>query len=277
MPVLRRASEIAALAVALLCAAAAQAEPPRRVVSINLCTDQLAMMLAAPGQLVSISHIAADPRVSPQAEMARAYRLNRGQAEEVHALAPDLVLAGPFTSRYTVDLLRRLGIEVRELPAVDRLEDIPAAVLQVGDWLGREEAAERLVGEFEAGLAALAPEAGERPRAVLHHANNWTSGAGTLADQVLRLAGFLNIAAEEGIAGGGALPMERIVMLAPDLVISGQRYPGASRAEAVMDHPAIRALRDRREAGISDADWVCGTPHVLRALARLVSLRAEVR
>jgi iron complex transport system substrate-binding protein len=66
-------------------------------------------------------------------------------------------------------------------------------------------------------------------------------------------------------------------MLAPDLVISGQRYPGASRAEAVMDHPAIRALRDRREAGISDADWVCGTPHVLRALARLVSLRAEVR
>ena len=32
---------------------------PARVVSMNLCTDQVAMMLAAPGQLVSISHVSA--------------------------------------------------------------------------------------------------------------------------------------------------------------------------------------------------------------------------
>jgi iron complex transport system substrate-binding protein len=124
------------------------------VVSINLCTDQLAMMLAAPGQLVSVSHVAADPRVSPLAEEAARYRLNHGQAEEVHALAPDLVLAGPYTSRYAVGLLRRLGVEVRELPAAERLEDIPGAVAQIGAWLGRDDAAEALIAEFEAGLAA---------------------------------------------------------------------------------------------------------------------------
>jgi iron complex transport system substrate-binding protein len=277
MPVSRRASDLAALAVALFCAAAASAGPPQRVVSINLCTDQLAMMLAAPGQLVSVSHVATDPRVSAAAEEAAQYRVNHGQAEEVHALRPDLVLAGPYTSRYAVGLLRRLGVEVRELPAAERLEDIPGAVAQIGAWLGRDDAAEALIAEFEAGLAHLTPVPGERPRAVLHYANNYTSGAGTLADQILGLAGFLNIAAEDGIRGGGTLPMERIVMLAPDLVISGQRYPGASRAEAVLDHPAMQAMRDRRAAGVSDADWVCGTPLVLRALARLVALHAEVR
>jgi iron complex transport system substrate-binding protein len=277
MPVSRRASDLAALAVALFCAAAASAGPPQRVVSINLCTDQLAMMLAAPGQLVSVSHVATDPRVSAAAEEAAQPRVNPGQAEEVHALRPDLVLAGPYTSRYAVGLLRRLGVEVRELPAAERLEDIPGAVAQIGAWLGRDDAAEALIAEFEAGLAHLTPVPGERPRAVLHYANNYTSGAGTLADQILGLAGFLNIAAEDGIRGGGTLPMERIVMLAPDLVISGQRYPGASRAEAVLDHPAMQAMRDRRAAGVSDADWVCGTPLVLRALARLVALHAEVR
>jgi iron complex transport system substrate-binding protein len=45
-------------------AASAFAEPPRRVVSMNLCTDQLAMLVAAPGQLLSVSRIARDPRVS---------------------------------------------------------------------------------------------------------------------------------------------------------------------------------------------------------------------
>mgnify|MGYP006999250795 CR=1 FL=1 len=48
------------------------ATPPARVVSMNLCTDQLAMALAAPGQLISVSYIARDPRASAMAEEALA-------------------------------------------------------------------------------------------------------------------------------------------------------------------------------------------------------------
>ena len=40
---------------------AAQAAPVR-VASVNLCTDQLAMLLAAPGQLASVSAWAARPQ-----------------------------------------------------------------------------------------------------------------------------------------------------------------------------------------------------------------------
>ena len=70
------------------------AHQPRRVVSINLCTDQLAMMMAGPGQLVSVSHLAGDPTYSTMPEAAAAYPANRGLAEEVYLLKPDLVLAG---------------------------------------------------------------------------------------------------------------------------------------------------------------------------------------
>lgn len=273
----QRASEALALAAALMMgAAAALAGPPERVVSINLCTDQMAMLLAAPGQLISVSRIAADRHVSAMADQAAAYPLNHGQAEEVFRLNPDLVLAGPYTSRYTVGLLRRLGVEVRELPVAERLDDIPAVIAQTGAWLGREAEAAAVAAEFETMLAALRaalPADGTRPRAVLHYANNYTSGIRTLAHQILTTAGFANIAAEAGLAGGGTLPMERLVMLMPDLVIAGQPYPGQTRAEAVLTHPAMRGLSGRHTAGaIADAEWVCGTPHVLRALARLVAL-----
>ena len=104
----------------------------------------------------------------------------------------------------------------------------------------------------------------------MHYANNYTSGDKSLANDILTAAGFANIALEAGLSGGGTLPMERLLMLMPDLVISGQNYPGASRSESVLTHPAMNALRDRHAgSALSDAEWVCGTPAVLRAIARL--------
>lgn len=38
---------------------------------MNLCADQLAILLAGPGQLRSVSFLAADPRASAMAEAAR--------------------------------------------------------------------------------------------------------------------------------------------------------------------------------------------------------------
>ena len=68
---------LAALAFAGSLALPAFAEAPGRVVSINLCTDQLAMMLAAPGQLVSVTYLAQDPRASVMTAEARAYPVNQ--------------------------------------------------------------------------------------------------------------------------------------------------------------------------------------------------------
>jgi len=275
MSVLPRGSDLMALALALW-AGAAQAGPPERVVSMNLCTDQMAMLLGAPGQVVALSHIARDDRVSPMAQQAAGYAINHGQAEEIFALAPDLVLAGPFSSRFTVNLLRDLSIRVEELPVANRLEDVPAGLRQVGIWLGREAEAEALIADYLADLDALRADLATRPRAVLHYANNYTSGDKSLAHEILTAAGFANLAVEAGLRQGGTLPMERLIVLLPDLVIAGQTYPGASRSEEVLHHPAMAALRDRHAGGaVSDSEWVCGTPAILRAVARLRALHPQ--
>lgn len=275
MSVLPRAFDLAALALALW-AGAALAEPPERVVSMNLCTDQLAMLLGAPGQVVSVSRIARDARVSPMAAQAAAFPSNHGQGEEIFALAPDLVLAGTFSSRFTINLLRGLGLRVEELPITNSLADVPTGIRLVGAWLGRAEAAEALVAQFTADLAALQADLRQGPRAVLHYANNYTSGDKSLANEILAAAGFANAAIEAGITRGGTLPMERLLMLMPDVVISGEPYPGASRSEEVLRHPAMQLLKDRHAGGaVADADWVCGTPALLRAIARLRALHPD--
>lgn len=263
----------AALAALLLAAAPALADtPPARVVSMNLCTDQLAMLLAAPGQLVSVSHLASDPLSSSMVAEAAAFPANRGGAEQIFLMHPDLVLAGTYTSLASVSLLRDLGVTVVQVPPVTALDEIPAQIRTVGAALSRDAQAEALVAEFQAGLAALVATLPPR-RAALYYPNGYTVGEGTLADDVLRHAGFDNIGARAGLTGGGTLPLERLVMAAPEMIVTSTRYPGASRSEDILDHPALVDLR--RAAGIasSDADWVCGTPHILRALAGMRAAR----
>ena len=262
------------LAAALIGAAAEAQEAPRRVVSINLCTDQLAMMLAAPGQLHSVSFVALDRRASSMADAAQDYVINHGRAEEIYLMQPDLVLAGRYTARASVEALENLGIPVATFDIVTSMAGVRRAVLEMGEALGRQAAARDMVADFDSRLAALQAEVTRRPRAALYHANGFTSGRASLAHEILTAAGFENIAITAGYETGGKLPLEILALSAPEAIITGQPYPGTSRAERIMDHPVIEALRrGALGAAVTDADWVCGTPHVLRAIEGLAPLR----
>ncbi|WP_375688263.1 ABC transporter substrate-binding protein [Pseudooceanicola sp. LIPI14-2-Ac024] len=249
-------------------------ERPQRVVSMNLCTDQLAMMLAAPGQLLSVGHLSTDPRGSAMADQAGNYTINHGMAEEIWLMQPDLVITGSFSNRATVDMLRRLGVPVAVLEPAYGLSDIPDRIREVGVALGREEAAEEVVRDFETRLAALQDDVAHRPRAALYYANGYTSGDKTLAGEIIATAGFDNIATEAGFPMGGVMPLEVLALSDPDAVISGKPYPGASRSEEILDHPVVRALREKSVGAVlTDRDWICGTPHVLRAVEEMRDVR----
>ncbi len=272
MSVWRAVSEVvSALPLALAVAGAAAADPPQRVVSINLCTDQLAMLLAADGQLLSVSRLARDPRSSAMAEAAAAWPVNSGRAEEVYLQAPDLVLAGSFTTPATVEMLRRLGIGVELFPPAHSLTDVGAQLRRMGAVLGRPAEGDAMAARFEAALQALTVE-GAEARAALFQANGWSAGRHSLPGEVLAAAGFANVAAELGMDTGGFLPLEALVMAAPDLIVSGQPWPGASRAEEMTGHPALVATASSGVA-LTDRDWVCGLPHVLNAVEAMLDAR----
>lgn len=240
---------------------------------MNLCTDQLALLLAAPGQVVSVSALAQDPLYSAMADEAARLPANHGRAEEIYLLRPDLVLAGRYTAQDTVAILRRLGVRVEVFAPDTDLDAIPASLRRMGGLLGRAPEAEAMAADFAARLSALAaPDGpdGPRRRGALYAADGYTSGSASLSGQILAAAGYDNVADAAGIGPGGYLTLEELVLARPDLIVEGRRLPGASRAEELLDHPAFAALKARAsKAVLSDADWVCGTPQVLAAVAAL--------
>lgn len=247
---------------------------PERVVSMNLCTDQLALMLADPGQLISVSYLAQDPDASPMATEAARLPANHGQAEEIWQLRPNLVLAGRYTTRTTVSMLERLGVPVIIFEPENDFGAIRSGLRQMGEALGQQARAAAAIRQFDAGLAALASLPGPRPRAALYSAGGYSSGTQTLSGQILAAAGYANAAQELGLTGGGLLALEALLMAEPDMIVEGRRYAGTSLAQQLLDHPALARLHQTSAHQVlSDRDWICGTPWVLRAVRRLAAAR----
>ncbi len=252
-------------------------ERPLRVVSMNLCTDQLALLIADPGQIVSLTNLAADPAMSALADQARPYPANHGRAEEVYLMHPDLVLAGEWTDQAAVSMLTRLGVPVTIFPAGAGIEDVRDAITRMGDSLGQPERAAALLTDFDARLAAIQPVAGQ-PRATVYGPGGYAWGEKTLAGAILKAAGYANVATGPVLSHGGYLSLERLAMARPDLIVAALSG-GASRAEAVLDHPALRGMAAIGQQ--RDADWVCAAPAMLDAVAdvaaqgRLMAAQAD--
>jgi iron complex transport system substrate-binding protein len=255
--------------------AQAQSTPPRRVVSMNLCTDQLAMLIAAPGQLYSVSYLASQEDASALASEAQGYVANHGLAEEIFLMKPDLVLAGTFTSQATVALLKRLGFRVETFAPDASFADIRANLRRMGALLGRQDRAEELIATFDRALA----EPQSRPKralAAIYYPNSYTSGAGTLAGEVVERAGLENLAKRLGLEGTAQLPLEVLIAHAPDVIIGGERTSASHvRAYDNITHPALRALlKDRTQVTIPDKYWVCGGPFTAEAVRILAASAA---
>lgn len=269
---------LAALVSMGLAASSVSAAPPQRVVSLNVCSDQLLMLLAPPERIVAVSYLSVDPEISVLAEQAGDFTSTTGRLEEVLELQPDLVLAGTFTTRPTVFALRRLGIPVVELSPARSFVDVRANLRQVAAVLEVPDRAERLIAEFDTALADVEKgwndgSEGPRPRVAVYGANGWSAGPGSLRHVVLEAAGLRNLATEALIGTRSHLPLEVLVAARPEVIVTSQREPQApALAEALLSHPAFLELRGHSNfVAIPQALWTCGTPFVAEAVRRLAA------
>jgi len=265
-PLARQAFAAFSALVTLLPALAAA--PASRVISLNLCTDQLVLALADRSAIVSVTYLARDCTISAQCRAAASEPINYGTAEELVAAEPDLVLGGRYTTRPAIGIARRLGMKVLEFDPPSSLDMVRRQIRDVAEALGRPERSETMIAALDGRLAALpqaAPE-GERPVATVYQANGMTVGANSLIDAALQAAGFDNLARRLGLENYMYLPLETLIAGRPDppdpqyaasdLPLAGRERPEPSgdcrrhRPRSAHHRPAIavdlRLARDRR-------------------------------
>ncbi|MFZ2869832.1 ABC transporter substrate-binding protein [Zavarzinia sp.] len=255
----------------LALAPAARAAP--RVVSMNLCADELVLRLADREQIASVSFLAAERRISTAADLVGDIPLNHGMAEEVVRLAPDLVIAGRYTTRTTVGLLRDLDLPVLDLDVPATFEAVEDQIREVASALGHPARGEAMIAGMEAALAAIPPRS-QPARALVLRPNGLTAGPGSLVDTLLTRAGFINIGRDPALQGYSGLPLEWVVSLRPDyLVLDTEPAPSPALAHALLHHPVLAHLPfELRVIGVPNRLWTCAGPAMVEAVALLAGV-----
>ena len=253
----------------------AWAQAPQRVVTVNLCLDQVALRLAAPGQLVGVSYLSHDPRISVLADRARAVPAVRAKVESILELRPDLVIFDRDAHANIKRLVRKAGVPILEVPWASSLEDAEVLIARIGAALDRDAEAQAIVADMREQRRRLAHEGPPTALAATLQANRGTAGKGSLMDELLHLAGFRNLAAELGIPAYGRLPLESVLAGQPDLlVLDGNANAHPARATEFVDHNALLALAGRtRLLSIPLKYSICAGPENFEALKLLAEAR----
>jgi iron complex transport system substrate-binding protein len=254
--------------------ATAETVAPRRIVSFNVCADQLVLALADPEQIVGLSPYATDASISVVAEQARTFRRVPLQAESVIPLDPDLVLVAPSFRVATQPILKALGFNVVEVDLIDNLAAGRTQIRQVAAVLGHPERGEALIAEIDAARDRLA--AAPRPpasSALLIANGGYTVGPTSLAGSLMAEAGLMPPAgAPKGF--GGIVPLEKLIALRPDYLVMSTLVEEANGQGALyLTHPALRALYPPARRIILPARYtICGGPSLVAGLDYLTGV-----
>jgi ABC-type hemin transport system substrate-binding protein len=161
-----RFSLVSIVAAALVFGGAAAAMPPRHIMSMNMCTDELLLDLVPAERIASVTYLSRQPSNSYLWPAAAHVPINHGLTEEVLAEDPDLVLAGTYTTPPARLLLKKIGVPLMEILPANSFAEIRDVTRMVARAVG--EPARRRVATH-----ALAFNRKNRPLPKVHRI--WSS------------------------------------------------------------------------------------------------------
>lgn len=253
-----------AAALASAIGGASHAEPPRRIVSVNLCSDQLVLALADRSQIAGLTRNATRPEMSAEVASAHGLRLLGNSAEEILAIDPDLVIGMP--ARRGASLGGRT-YPTLDLRSADSLDQIYASIRETAVAIGHPARGEALIARMRRELAAL-PKPGGGKVAAYYQRRGFMTGTGTLVDDLMTRLGLVNLAAKLDKPALAQLSIEEMVAAQPDyIIVESATDQVVDQGTEMLHHPALRGIP---RISIPEAWTVCGGRSYVRA-ARSIS------
>lgn len=238
---------------------------PQRVVSLDMCTDWILSVHAAPSQVAALSPMG--KRFGTRHGPVIDWPMHDGSLEQIIALRPDKVIVGPYNAMRLRQRLGALGVtvEVTDLPT--SLDGVAALERQVLSLLGAP------ASRAHKPLPPVTVDAGA-PRLLVLGGNGVGTGRGTFESEVLERAGWRNYLSTHGYV---RLDMETVVANPPEAILWAAPVSPA-RANAFGEHRALRQVVPApRWLHTDNWRWECPGPWTWDLVDQLRRWREDFR
>jgi iron complex transport system substrate-binding protein len=263
------ASSVAASPMAM----AAPPQPPRRIISLNLCADQLVLALADRSQIAGLTHNAESVEMSAAAARAHGLHILGQSAEEVLAINPDLIVGMPARRSSMVSALSGHHFTMLDLKTADSYDAIVASIRKVAEAVGHKARGEALIADMDRQLAALPAHPGNGRVAAYYQRRGYMTGTGTLIDDLMTRVGLRNLAGVLDKPVLSQVSLEELTAAQPDyLIIDSANERVTDQGTEMLHHPILARIP---RLAIPQAWTVCGGPAYVLAAQSLSRQIAE--
>ncbi|MCK8826553.1 cobalamin-binding protein [Natroniella acetigena] len=252
-------------------------EEPARIISLAPSHTEIVFALGGEEKLVGVTEYGDYPKAAQ--EITNIGTITEPSMERIIGLQPDLVLASELTPKETIQRLEQLEINVVAL-APESVDGVIETISSVGELIGQQEEAVSLIAEMNDKITEVREIVeknmadDERPKVFYEVWKEplYTASAGTFIDDLIHLAGGVNIAHDTQ----GKWPQYNFeVLLAqnPDIyLVSHESEASKESVQAREKFQSIKAIKEGRVYPL-DADLLNRAgPKLILALEELAEV-----
>lgn len=194
-------------------------QAPERIVSTSPSETEILFALGLDDKIYGVSDF--DDYPEEAKTKPKVGGVTKPNEEAILTAEPDLVIGGISMNEEIVEKFRGLGLPLYKTEP-KKIEDILDNIIQIGIITDTQQEAEELVGKMKEDIRIVSEAAAtikddEKKKVYIEFSPGWTVGKGEFMDELITLAGGINIAAD--LEGWNAINEEKIIEDNPDVII----------------------------------------------------------
>ena len=247
-------------------------QTPTRIVSLAPSLTKNVYFLEQQHKLVGCTSYCDTAVANGKEVVASAVKVN---IEKVVSLKPDLVITTTMTNPETLDMLKKFNIRVETFPTAKSFDEICKQTIRLGQIIGAESNAKRIVTQSETKIKSLASSTRkDKSPSVFFQIGAkplFTVIPGTFMNDYILLAGGKNVVTTTKT---GTITREAVIASNPDVIfIVTMGIVGNEEKNVWESYSTLNAARNKKIFIIDSNDACTPTPVTfVKTLERVINL-----
>ena len=202
-------------------------EKPERLATISLGHDEILFGITDSTQIVATTSFAQEEGSNIQVKSEGLPTIS-SDPETIIAQDPDIVFADPYASPELIDALEDFGIVVIQTQLNNSIDGRKNDVWLMSYITGNLVNAKYLVEKIDNNIQSLEKLITDQQNTKMKVITlswwdaYWTAGSGSTEDSIIKLAGAINLSAENDVESNSTIDKELLISMDPEIILITQ-------------------------------------------------------